>query len=389
MLSDCRPGITAACVAILITPAFGQEKHDTAVKIHRVGGPGGEVGVGIQPTADGGYLIAGFSYHSDSDGWADLLMHVDKEGVEEWRRSNDGPDMDFFWSIREMSNGDYVAAGTTSSDSLGGQDIVVERFTDDGTQIWRHRFGGEGDDIAWAVRPTSDGGCIVAGQTNGRGAGEFDANLLRLDGQGAELWSRTYGGSQIDRIFSVEPTEDGGFVAAGMTGTDRAMDMMLLRTDARGDELWTWVFGGEGFDVAHDVKLRPDGDFFVVGYSDSYGEDDHDPCVMRVNDRGRLLWMRTIGGPGDERTLHCTARADGGFVIVGNNVNPVNDSWDMLVIAVDSHGIPLWRRQFGGNHQEQGKDVHQLPDGRLALVGATRSLPNANEDIFIVVLDER
>ncbi len=53
----------------------------------------------------------------------------------------------------------------------------------------------------------------------------------------------------------------------------------------------------------------------------------------------------------------------------------------VLVIAVDSNGVPLWRRQFGGADQEQGKDVQQLADGRFVLVGgiADRKLCKAIE----------
>lgn len=382
-LAVSRWTVCGACV--LLSACVKARVADSTVLI--VGGPLGEVGVAVQPMSDDGYLIAGYAYRDGSPDWASLLMHVDHKGQEQWRRLDDGPGLDFLWSLRKIPNAGFITAGVTSRDTAGGTDIILQRLGTDGESVWRKTFGGQLDDTAWAVRVLSDGGFAIAGQTESQGAGGLDFFLIRTDSNGNLLWSRTFGGPKTDRAFSIVETQDGGFVMAGMTGTERQMDMMLVRTDASGKELWTWTYGGDGFDVAHDVKRLPEGGYLAVGYTDSFGEGSHDACLAKVSERGRLLWMRTIGGTGDERILHAQRTDDGGHLLVGYGQNPDSMNWDLLVIAVDRDGRLLRKQYFGGEGQEQGKDIIRIDASRFVVVGGTQSFSEGPEDVMLIEID--
>ena len=52
------------------------------------------------------------------------------------------------------------------------------------------------------------------------------------------LWTRTFGGTQSDAGYSVQKTDDGGFVVAGHTHVGAASDdIYLIRTDDDGNTL--------------------------------------------------------------------------------------------------------------------------------------------------------
>ncbi len=386
MVETCTYLLCAAC----LFPCSFVHGDDIVSRVFHTGGPLGEVGVAVQPAGDGTYLVAGYAYSEGSKDWAGLLMLVDRDGRERWRRLDDGPGQDFLWSLRSVAGNGFIVAGTTSRDAAGGRDIVLERLGNDGKEVWRKTFGGNRDDVGWSVQVVSDGGFAIAGQTESEGAGGLDAYLIRTDANGNMLWSRTFGTAKTDRVFSLEATDDNGYILAGMTGSERNMDMMLVRTDANGKELWTWTFGGEGFDVAHDVKRHPDGGFLVIGYTDSFGQGSHDACLARVSAKGRLLWMRTIGGAADERTLHAHPGEDGSHVLVGYAQKPetMNGDFDLLAMAVDRDGMLLWRRPFGGSGFEQGKGIMRTDDGLFVLVGGTQSLAEGPEDILLIEIDD-
>src|SRR5882672_934045 len=58
---------------------------------------------------------------------------------------------------------------------------------------WERTFGSLQGDTAQAVAVTRDGGYIVAGTTQSKGAGKSDAWLLKLDALGQLEWERTFG----------------------------------------------------------------------------------------------------------------------------------------------------------------------------------------------------
>jgi len=61
---------------------------------------------------------------------------------------------------------------------------------------WNRSFGGNGEDSAWCIQQTSEGGYIVAGTTASYGKGIEgypDAWLIKIDKSGNMQWNKTYG----------------------------------------------------------------------------------------------------------------------------------------------------------------------------------------------------
>ena len=101
-----------------------------------------------------------------------------------------------------------------------------------------------------------DSGFIIAGTLN------YDAALLRIDKYGDTLWLKTYGGASTqEEAYSVIQTFDGGFIFTGYTdslGKGGHYDVYTVKTDANGDTLWTRTYGGTDVDMGHCIKQTPD-----------------------------------------------------------------------------------------------------------------------------------
>jgi outer membrane protein assembly factor BamB len=83
----------------------------------------------------------------------------------------------------------------------------------------------------------SDGGYIIAGDTRSYG-NDWQAYLIKTDATGKELWSKTFGGTELESGDSVQQTTDGGYIIAGGTGVydeDLGMQVYLIKTDANGN----------------------------------------------------------------------------------------------------------------------------------------------------------
>jgi hypothetical protein len=102
---------------------------------------------------------------------------------------------------------------------------------------WWKTYGGTHGDGGYSVQPTADGGYIVAGYSNMDGPGDCDVYVVKTNASGDALWQRTYGGTNDDLGYSVQPTADGGYIIAGLTESFGAggSDVYLIKTDSLGN----------------------------------------------------------------------------------------------------------------------------------------------------------
>ncbi|MBW9159220.1 hypothetical protein K2F44_22575, partial [Clostridium tagluense] len=179
--------------------------------IKALGGTKGDLFNSVQQTSDGGYIVAGCSGSSDGDfsgvsnkGSLDAtLVKFNKNGTTEWIKGIGGKEIDRFYSVQQTSDGGYIAAGySDSSDgdfagvvNKGLKDAILVKFDKNGTTEWIKDIGGGLDDYFRSVKQTSDGGYIVAGnsQSNngdftGVNKGSIDAILVKFNKSGTTEW---------------------------------------------------------------------------------------------------------------------------------------------------------------------------------------------------------
>src|SRR5690349_17064473 len=91
---------------------------------------------------------------------------------------------------------------------------------------WQKCLGGTSGDEAYSVQQTADGGYIVAGNTT---SNDFDVSgnhgledfwVVKLDAGGNIQWQKCLGGTGDDRAFSIQQTTDGGYVVTGQTNSN-------------------------------------------------------------------------------------------------------------------------------------------------------------------------
>ena len=72
---------------------------------------------------------------------------------------------DFGYSIEPTADGGFIVAGITASYGSGERDIWLLKFNTNGFKEWDHTYGTNYDDMGRFACQTIDGGYIVTGTT--------------------------------------------------------------------------------------------------------------------------------------------------------------------------------------------------------------------------------
>ncbi|MBL7046873.1 MAG: T9SS type A sorting domain-containing protein [Candidatus Marinimicrobia bacterium] len=222
-----------------------------------------------QETSDG-FIITGEIQLYEPNGWDLLLIKTDFYGDTLWTRIYGRTSVDRGTYVQKTSDGGYIIVGTTAYYPKSF-DIWLLKTDEFGDTLWTKTFGGYEYDFGESGQQTSDGGYIIVGRTTSYGAGRYDIWLIKTDEYGDTLWTKTYGGSELDRGYSVLQTSDGGYIIAGSTESygSGESDAWIIKTDAQGDTLWTKILGGVDFDLAYSIQQTTDGGYIISGHKDA------------------------------------------------------------------------------------------------------------------------
>jgi TolB-like protein len=188
----------------------------------------------VQQTSDGGYIVAGYT----AAGWGDFfLIKTDANGNIIWAKTYGETSWDEAFSVQQTSDGGYIVAGRTNSFGAGYSNVFLVKTDAYGNIMWAKTYGVTDLDWAFSVQQISDGGYIVAGITYSFGVDSADIFLIKTYASGNLQWAKTYGGTNSDYASSVQQTSDGGYIVAGWTSSFGASwyDIFLMKTDANGN----------------------------------------------------------------------------------------------------------------------------------------------------------
>lgn len=174
---------------------------------------------------------------------------------------------------------------------------------------------------------------------------------------------------------------------------------------------WQKCLGGTGDDRPEVVIRTADSGLLIVGYTSSNDGDvtgfhggTTDGWVVKLSAAGDLLWQKAFGGSGNEYFKSVAATNDGNYVMAGSTTSNDGDvsgnhgSVDMWVVKISPTGDLLWQKCLGGSEPDSASSIREFSDGRLWIIGTTRSnngdvsglhtsVPLTETDIWVVKLE--
>lgn len=370
--------LTAYCCCLQITEIAAQTKFQVAIN-------GTGFGAASQQTSDGGYIIGSYVYDAATDNNMLLTKIDANSNLQWSKSFGGASDDRGFSVQQTDDNSDgqkddgYIIAGWTWSFGDVTQFYVVKTDAN-GNMTWSKTFGGSTlkNDRGASIIQTNDYGYAIVGYTESFGAGGIDILLIKMDNTGNLSWSRTFGWAGSDFVFdeaepSIQQCSDGGYIIAGSTNSAGAgnYDALLIKTDGNGNLSWSRTFGGAGDDRGNSVQQTTDGGYILTGSTASFGAGSNDVYLIKTNGSGNLLWSRTFGGTGSDNGYSIQQTTDGGYAISGSTSSFGAGLNDVYLVRTDSNGDYLWSKKYsnGGFSNEIGACLSQTSDGGYFISG--------------------
>jgi hypothetical protein len=359
--------IMAIMVLLLLTSTAHAEIAPEELWKKTFGGNSSDIAWSIQQTSDSGYIFTGRtnSYGAGKDDF--WLVKTDSNGNKKWEKTFGGIEDDEAFSVQQTSDSGYILAGRTNSKGVGGYDAWLVKTDINGNKEWEKTFGGTNFDEASSIQQTSDGGYIFTGRTNSYGAGQMDGWLVKTDSNGNKEWEKTFGGMGDDDFESVMQTSEGGYILAGGYNYGPGFgDFWLVKTDLNGNKAWEKTFGGSSLDGARSVKQTFDAGYIILGFTDSYGAGNRDYWLVKTTSDGEKEWDKTFGGANYDLSYSVQQTSDGGYILAGYTKSyGVAGLENLWLVKTDLNGNEEWNRTF----ETSGGDVQQTSDGGYILAG--------------------
>ena len=263
-------------------------KTDTAGNLiweKTFGGVNNEHGWSVQKTSDGGYIIAG-STNSFGAGDVDMyLLKTDEYGNFLWDKTfGDTSRSDYARSVVQTADGGYIIAGLTISFGTGTYDVYLVKTDEYGNLLWEKTFGGSNTHMGFSVKQTKDGGYIIGGNSLSFGSGDYDFYLIKTDSFGNLVWQRNPGGTENDFGRAVIEDANGDYIIAGFTNSfgNGEYDIYICKYDTAGNIIWEKTYGMSGGDWCYSIQKTDDNGFILAGFTNSTGAGEADVYLVKT-----------------------------------------------------------------------------------------------------------
>jgi len=366
-------------------------------------GPDNDIVTSVFETTDGNVLVGGYSNSNisgektevsrgDYDYW---LLKLDANGSILWDKTLGGLGMDYPCTFFELSDGNYMVAGTSGSSisgdktdaSRGDDDVWLIKISSAGAIIWQKTIGGNSKDVCGQILQTSDNGFIIActslssisGDKTENSYGLSDYWIVKLDENGVIQWQKTLGGSNLDFASTIIETNDGGYLAGGKskspisglkTEDNRgSYDYWLVKLDSTGVIQWQKTIGGNGEDVLNGVYQCLDNGYVIAGTASSNISGDktedskggNDGWIVKLNESGVLQWQKDIGGLNNDGFNWVKQLPDESYILGGGSTS--SNSFDINAINHNPGYFDIWLLKLNA----EGLGTNSYADLQVAL----------------------
>ncbi|MFX1498892.1 MAG: SBBP repeat-containing protein, partial [Promethearchaeota archaeon] len=241
--------------------------------------------------SSGNIFIVGDKFKLAEDIVDILLVKYDNNGVQQWNCTWDRGYYDYGNGVAIDSSNDVFIVGDTATKNGDGMysSVVLVKYDQNGIQQWNHTLGKkEEDNFGNAVIVDTSDNVYLVGTTPGPVS--ICALLVKYNGSGIKKWNRIWGefytynsGNDV----AVDLFGNVYLVGAAESGFEPGnYDAILLKYDGNGTLQNNYTWGGDQVDIGYGVAVNSLGNVYIVGYTNSFGAGEIDMFLVKYRNIG-------------------------------------------------------------------------------------------------------
>lgn len=282
-------------------------------------------------------------------------------------------------------------------------DIYLLKVDLDGNEIWSRTYGSSLDEAVSDVQPTLDGGYLLIGNqidpddiitdpgTAGYAgfAGRSNIYAIKIDGDGNEIWSRTFESAENVIASAGQPSPDSGFLilATNISFPSLDNDLYLLKIDADGNEIWSRTWDEDGY-AGYTFMQTSDQNYLITGVFETSENPVSDVYLLKINGDGYQIWLNQYGDPASyEAGKGLLESRDGNILILCSTTESLfSGKSSILLVAADKAGNLLWDQTLNFFYFSKVSGILPHPDGGYVITGAA-SRRGDTHNAFLIKTD--
>ena len=341
----------------------------------------------FQPTADGGYLVAGRTNSFGSVNDDGYLIKADALGDIQWSRTYGGAGADLFTRVISTPDGGYLAIGQTKSYGIAVGAAWFVKTDANGIVQWSRQYGANTTfgEIVNGICITSDGGYAIVGRYDSN-PGTVDAIVMKLDANGNLLWNKIFDRGNTDQSTTIME-DNGGLIVTGYTRAATYHDIYMMKLNpTNGNMLWMKKYDLESKNNFVAARMYRQGNNYIFNshtLNDFTNVNTGRNIVLTTDLDGNVTKILQVEAPDYSLSSSMIVpTADGGFVTQHNEDNTTSD---FNMFKISSSGQVEWAKKYPMARQQVNIMLKPSIDGGWLSVGYTNL--SGNNDIYVIKTD--
>lgn len=261
--------------------------------------------------------------------------------------------------------------------------ICILKISKTGAQIWRNDILSGNHWMVSGITQSSTNDIFISGIDYAKS----DILLVKTNSSGDTLWTKTYGGSEVDYGDYIVSLSDGSILISGRTcKTISSCGAFLMKLNTNGDTLWTRTFIEENQIDPYHILQTQNGEILITGMAIA-SPSARKFSLLKVSSEGTLLWQKTLESTSEQWGRSTVELANGDLITCGGAADTGYNQ--ILIIKTDGQGNVLWEKEYGETYlSEIGNAIQVNTDGSFVLTGGSMEAHSGQREVLILKVDQ-